>query len=92
MATIKKLVFGDMVFSECSREFLISQGVPVAQVNAVESAQAIADIQDARRAAYAAESDPLFLEYQYEQTDASEKIWRDKVAEIKTRYPLPEEL
>lgn len=44
----------------------------------------------ARRAAYVAEADPLFLEWQYDETLEKEKAWRDKVAEIKARYPLPE--
>ncbi|EMW3876289.1 hypothetical protein AAE147_005982 [Pseudomonas aeruginosa] len=46
---------------------------------------------DARRVAYAADSDPLYMEWQYDQTPESEKAWRDKVAEIKARYPLPAE-
>ena len=41
-----------------------------------------------RQRAYAAESDPLFLEWQYDKTPAAEKTWRDKVAEIKLRYPV----
>ena len=42
-----------------------------------------------RQNAYKLESDPLYLEWQYDQKAASETAWRDKVAEIKTRYPLP---
>ena len=41
-----------------------------------------------RQRAYEAESDPLFLEWQYDKTAVAEQIWRDKVAEIKARYPL----
>ncbi|MBL0496548.1 hypothetical protein JD514_05340 [Aeromonas caviae] len=41
-----------------------------------------------RRMAYVAESDPLFLEWQYDKTPAAEQTWRDKVAEIKSRYPV----
>ncbi|HDS1203077.1 TPA: hypothetical protein QD004_002370 [Shewanella algae] len=41
-----------------------------------------------RKKAYREESDPLFLEWQYDDTQEAEKIWRDKVAEIKARYPL----
>jgi len=44
-----------------------------------------------REAAYKAESDPLYMEWQYDQTDKAEKKWRDKVAEIKERLPLPTE-
>lgn len=39
-----------------------------------------------RAEAYRAESDPLYLELQYDGTAESEQGWRDKVAEIKARY------
>jgi len=42
----------------------------------------------ARQRAYEAESDPLFLEWQYDKTPEAEAHWRDKVAEIKARYPV----
>lgn len=42
----------------------------------------------ARKSAYKAESDPLYMEWQFDQTLESENAWRDKVAEIKLRYPL----
>jgi len=44
-----------------------------------------------RKFAYKNESDPFYMEWQYEQTAQSENIWRDKVAEIKSRYPLPQQ-
>ncbi|MCF2827065.1 MULTISPECIES: hypothetical protein [unclassified Pseudoalteromonas] len=44
-----------------------------------------------RREAYKNESDPLYMEWQYDNTPESEQAWRDKVDEIKNRYPLPSE-
>jgi len=41
-----------------------------------------------RQRAYVAESDHLFLEWQYDKTPEAEQAWRDKVAEIKLRYPV----
>ena len=41
-----------------------------------------------RHCAYVAESVPLFLEWQYNKTPEAEQAWRDKVAEIKARYPV----
>ena len=41
-----------------------------------------------RQRAYVAESDPLLLEWLYYKTAAAEQAWRDKVAEIKLRYPV----
>ena len=41
-----------------------------------------------RQRAYVAESDPLFLVWQYDKTPTAEQAWRDKVTEIKLRYPV----
>jgi hypothetical protein len=38
-----------------------------------------------RRAAYAAESDPIF--FMAQRGEATQQQWLDKIAEIKTRYP-----
>lgn len=70
---------------------LIAMGVPLEVAEEAVAAQALADAQAARRHAYALESDPLYLEWQYDQTPEAEQAWRDKVAEIKARYPLPTE-
>lgn len=61
---------------------VVDGAVEVAKVNA---------IQELRKAAYKAESDPLYMEWQCDQTTEKEKAWRDKVGEIKARYPLPGE-
>ena len=44
-----------------------------------------------RAAAYKSESDPLYIEWQYDKSDEGESKWRAKVQEIKERYPLPVE-
>lgn len=41
-----------------------------------------------RKRAYVIESDPLLAEWMFDQTPAAEQAWRDKVAEIKARYPV----
>ena len=41
-----------------------------------------------RKAAYIAESDPLYMEWCYDETDETQAYWMDKVREIKLRYPL----
>ncbi|HDQ4100720.1 TPA: hypothetical protein SL768_006069 [Pseudomonas aeruginosa] len=88
---LKSLSYGGIHFTECPPEFLAANGVPAEVIAAALAAQKLAEAQDARRAAYVVESDPLFLEWQYDQTPESEQAWRDKVAEIKARYPLPAE-
>lgn len=55
------------------------------------AAEALELVFKRRRGAYSAESDPIYMEWQYDQAPETEKAWRDKVAEIKTRYPLPTE-
>ena len=43
----------------------------------------------ARKAAYTAEADPLF--FMSQRGEATVEEWQAKVAEIKARYPYPEE-
>ena len=54
---------------------------------AVQQQQAQAEVDQQRHAAYIAESDPLF--FQWQRGEATAQAWRDKVAEIQTRYPDP---
>ena len=42
-----------------------------------------------RHAAYREEADPLYIEWQYDQDPDQEQVWRDKVLEIKQRFPKP---
>ncbi|HEA19078.1 MAG TPA: hypothetical protein ENH88_22040 [Pseudoalteromonas prydzensis] len=48
------------------------------------------EVLSERLAAYKAESDPLYMEAQFDGTPESLQKWRDKVTEIKVRYPLPD--
>ena len=48
-----------------------------------------ADQEGRRRAAYTAEADPLF--FMSQRGEATVEEWQAKVAEIKARYPYPEE-
>ncbi|HGF4956676.1 TPA: hypothetical protein ACF33T_004449 [Vibrio parahaemolyticus] len=66
-------------------------GVPEQVISDSIAAEETKIVVELRQAAYVKESDPLYMEWQYDQTAESEKAWRDKVAEIKARYPLPTE-
>ena len=46
-----------------------------------------AAVENARRAAYEAESDPLFFEWQ--RGDGTEQAWLDAVAAVKAAHPYP---
>lgn len=43
----------------------------------------------ARLNAYRVESDPIFMEWQFDQSEEKEQQWRASVEAIKARYPLP---
>jgi hypothetical protein len=53
----------------------------------VDYQRQIAAVEDARRAAYEAESDPLFFEWQ--RGDGTEQAWLDAVAAVKAANPYP---
>ncbi|MGA4605869.1 hypothetical protein [Pseudoalteromonas maricaloris] len=58
----------------------------------VEQLDFIYELEEAlryRKSSYVQESDPLYMEWQYDQTPESKQVWIDKVTEIKARYPLP---
>jgi DNA uptake protein ComE-like DNA-binding protein len=50
---------------------------------------ALAEARANRAAAYAAEADPLFFKAQ--RGEGTMQDWEDKVAEIRTRYPYPDD-
>jgi len=53
----------------------------------IQHANQVAAVENARRAAYAAESDPLFFEWQ--RGDGTEQAWLDAVAAVKAAHPYP---
>lgn len=53
----------------------------------VQQQQAQAEVDALRHAAYTAESDPLF--FQWQRGAGTEQAWLDKIAEIQARYPDP---
>jgi hypothetical protein len=62
---------------------------PYASVPEPTPEQIRAQAQARRGAAYQTEADPLFFKVQ--RGEATEQEWLDKVAEIRARYPYPEE-
>jgi hypothetical protein len=49
------------------------------------------DIRALRSMDYRNESDPLYMEWQFDQTPEAEAAWRSKVEEIKARHPMPDQ-
>jgi hypothetical protein len=54
---------------------------------AVQYANAYAAVEQARRAAYTIEADPLFFEWQ--RGDGTEQAWLDAIAAVKAAHPYP---
>jgi hypothetical protein len=44
-----------------------------------------------RKGRYSKEADPLYMEWQFDQTEEAFNLWRAKVAEIKASHPIPTE-
>ncbi|ALQ08456.1 hypothetical protein D172_010505 [Pseudoalteromonas sp. Bsw20308] len=78
--------------SNTNGEYMQNLGMEQEQIDSVLNQQQFELSQNVekRQAAYKAESDPLFMESQFDSTAESHQKWQDKVAEIKARYPLPE--
>ncbi|WP_345873062.1 hypothetical protein [Shewanella algae] len=83
-------IFKGKTHTDFTEEYMKSLGMDSEQIESVIRQRnfELSQNHEKRQAAYREESDPLFLEWQYDGTPEAEKIWRDKVAEIKARYPL----
>ncbi|NMY24784.1 hypothetical protein HBO19_02195 [Pseudomonas sp. WS 5021] len=88
---IKEFRNKDQTFYNVTVGQLLEMGFSKAEVDTALQIEQAADLAFNRRQAYRVDADPLYMEWQYDQTEAKEKAWRAKVAEIKARYPLPGE-
>lgn len=88
---IKEFRNKDQTFYNVTVEQLLDMGFSQAEIDTALQAEKAAAVVFNRRLAYRTDSDLLYMEWQYDQTEAKEKAWRAKVAEIKARYPLPGE-
>ena len=84
-------IFKGKTHTDTSNNYMLSIGMNAEQVDSVMNQKSYEEGEGTiakRKEAYAKESDPLFLEWQYDKTPESEHRWREKVLEIKERYPL----
>lgn len=83
-------IFNDQTHTDISLEYMTSLGMSQAQMDEVMELRLAHNtrITHLRKQAYQRESDSLFMEWQFDQTPETEQRWRDKVNQIKTRYPL----
>lgn len=83
-------IFEGEVHSCFTLAYMQHIGMNAEQIDSVLNQQQFELTQniERRKEAYIKESDPLFIEWQYDQTPECEQHWRDKVLEIKARYPI----
>lgn len=83
-------IFEGEVHSDFTLAFMQQLGMNTEQIDSVLNQKQFELTQniERRKEAYIKESDPLFIEWQYDKTPNSEQVWRDKVLEIKARYPI----
>lgn len=84
-------LFNGVLHDNYSHSFLSELGMSddtIASVIAQREYEQGAGLLAMRQRAYERESDPLFLEWQYDRTPLAETAWLNKVAEIKGRYPI----
>jgi t-SNARE complex subunit (syntaxin) len=83
-------LFNGVSHTDVSREYMNNLGMSTEQVNSVLAQRdfELSQNLNKRLDAYRAESDPLYMEWQYDLTPESEQAWRDKVLQIKQRYPI----
>ena len=84
-------IFKGKTHTDTSNDYMLEIGMNAEQIESVLNQKNYEEgegVITKRKEAYARESDALFLEWQYDKTDESEKVWRDKVAEIKLRFPI----
>lgn len=92
-------IFKGKTYTDTNREFMLNIGMNTEQIDSVLSQQEYESKQNVelRQQAYKRESDPLYIEWQYElesgnpKSDSYKEVWMSKIAEIKARYPLPSE-
>ena len=58
-------------------------------VESIEVIYSLDEVYQLRANAYKAESDPLYMAWQFDKTPEAEQAWRATVEEIKARYPKP---
>lgn len=85
------------VHTDTARQYMVNIGMGIDAIESVLQQKEYEAAQSAglRQQAYKRESDPLYIEWQYElemensEASSHKQAWLDSVAAIKQRYPLP---
>ncbi|PJE55655.1 hypothetical protein [Marinomonas sp. BSi20584] len=83
-------IFNSESHSDFTVPYMTALGMDQEQIDSVIAQRDFELSQNVqkREAAYKRESDPLYMEWQFDQTEEAEQAWRAKVTEIKERFPL----
>ena len=82
-------IYKSVTHTDTSKEYMAALGMTDEQIESVlnqvefETTMYIAQRKDA----YTKESDYLFMAAQFDGTTEAVQVWKDKVTEIKARYP-----
>lgn len=71
-----------------SRMSMLASALPPGTVIEPADPPPLPDTAALRRAAYAAEADPIF--FMHQRGEATQAEWLAKISEIRARYPMPE--
>lgn len=87
-------IHAGVTHTDTSRGYMEQLGMNTEQIESVLSQYQFeaSKVAKQRQEAYRNESDPLFMEWQFDQTEAAEQAWRAKVTEIKARFAFYPEL
>ena len=82
-------IFQGRTHTDTTSNYMNSLGMTKEQVDSVLQQKHFEEAQNIvkRKEAYRLESDPLFMEWQFDQSSEKRQEWLDKVSEIKARYP-----
>jgi len=86
---LKKVVYSGATYQGYSEIQLKEIGIPDDVIDNEKRSQELVAVNTARKVAYSQEADGLYMEWQFDKTIESETVWREKVEEIKQRYPMP---
>lgn len=82
-------IYNNKTHTDITPEYMVALGMDEDAISSVLAQKLFESNQtlERRRDVYRAESDPLFIEWQYDLSVDKEMTWRKKVEEIKSRYP-----
>lgn len=91
-------IYGGKTHTDTTREYMNNLGMTTESIESVLTQKKFEESQNIklRQQAYKRDSDPLYIEWQFERecgnpdADKYKQHWLDSVNEIKARYPLPE--